>query len=83
MKTQVHKVTLLIVDHDDCGADGVKDVLENTRYPNRCIDPTVMDVQTQEVEWSDDHPLNMLDQQTAEYRRMFESPAATGGKTSG
>lgn len=58
-KTKVHLVTLVIVDHDDMGADEVKHVLEHTRYPNHCLDGMrVMEMRTGEVEWTDDHPLN-------------------------
>jgi len=58
MKTKVHKVILLIVDHDQLGADEVETVLENVRYPNDCLRPRVMSVETKEVDWDDDHPLN-------------------------
>lgn len=71
MATKVHKVTLLIVDHDQLGADGVREVIEPTRYPNHCIGPSVMDVETREVEWDDRHPLNRYDTMRAEFERMF------------
>jgi len=69
--TKIHKVTLLIVDHDDLGADGVKDVIENVHYPNHCIGPSVMQVDTREVEWTDDHPLNKRDTWRATFASMF------------
>jgi hypothetical protein len=68
---KVHKVTLMIVDHDGIGTDGVKTVIENTRYPNHCISPSVMAIETQTVEWSDDHPLNNTTKQRAEFDRLF------------
>lgn len=58
MKTQVHLVTLLIIDHDQLGAEGVKTEIENTRYANDCIGPSVIGTVTREVDWTDDHPLN-------------------------
>jgi hypothetical protein len=61
MKTKVHKVTILIVDHDrvsDLPGDELKHIIENARYPNRCISPSVMAIETREVEWDDAHPLN-------------------------
>lgn len=58
MKVKVHKVELLVVDMDGLGAEEVGEVLENARYPNHCIGPTVQAIETREVEWSDDHPLN-------------------------
>lgn len=69
--TKVHRVVLLIVDHDDMGASGVAQVIENARYPNRCVSPDVMEIETVQVEWSDDHPLNLRDTRMAEYERLF------------
>jgi len=52
-------VTLTIVDHDEIGAAEVSTVLENARYPNRCIYPNIYGVESFDVgEWDDDHPLN-------------------------
>jgi len=70
-KTYVYKVELLIVDHDGMGGDDIKDVLENTRYPNRCINPVVMNIERKEVDWNDDHPLNNHDTMKDEYNRLF------------
>jgi hypothetical protein len=55
---KVHKITVLVVDSDGLGADNVKIELENANYPNDCIYPKVVEIDTREVEWSDDHPLN-------------------------
>jgi hypothetical protein len=68
---QVHRVTLLIVDHDELGAAAVRNVLETARYPNHCIVPNVLALETRAVEWSDDHPLNQKRTQTAEVERLF------------
>lgn len=70
-RTKVHRIELLVIDHDDLGADGVRSVLENARYPNRCINPDVKRVETREVEWSDEHPLNYRDTADAAYRELF------------
>lgn len=77
---KIHKVTLLIVDDDDLGAASVKDEIENTNYPNDCIRPTVMEIDTREVVWSDDHPLNNSRTMLAEFRRLFgtEGPTQKG-----
>lgn len=72
---KVHRVTLLVVDFDDLGAIDVKDVLEETKYPNHCIGPIVMHVDTVEVEWSDEHPLNDCDTTRAEFERLFDTKA--------
>lgn len=56
---QVHKVTLIVFDFDEIGAESVKEVLENTKYPNHCINPEVKSVESKDIgEWDDDHPLN-------------------------
>jgi hypothetical protein len=71
---KVYKVTLCIVDHDEIDGDGIKDVIENVKYPNRCISPDVMKIESRDIgEWSDDHPLNKLDKFEAEYERLFGS----------
>ena len=69
---KVYKVELLIVDHDNVGGAGIVEVLENQKYPNYCISPNVMDVESAEIgEWSDDHPLNKIDTIQDEYNRLF------------
>jgi len=56
---KAHKVVLTIVDFDDLGADQIKEVIENQRWPNHCISPSVFSMTTADVgEWDDDHPLN-------------------------
>lgn len=68
---RVHKVTVLIVDHDEIGAAGVREHLQYTRYANHCMAPTVLAIETCEVEWSDKHPLNQKRTQAAEVERLF------------
>lgn len=52
-------VTMTIIDIDDIGPEEAQIVVENTRYPNRCINPDVREIRTFDVgEWGDDHPLN-------------------------
>lgn len=73
--TNVYRIVLLVVDHDRCGVDGVKDALENARFPNRCISPAVMSIEERTVDWSDEHPLNHYDTEKAEFERLFnDSP---------
>ncbi len=56
---KVHKVTLSIIDFDEVGPEEIKVILENTKYPNRCISPDVKKIETRDIgEWSDYHPLN-------------------------
>lgn len=76
MKTQVHRVEVLIVDTDDVGPDGVRRLLEHTRYPNRAISPHVMGIETRAVDWSDEHPLNRAATTEGAYRELFGERAA-------
>jgi hypothetical protein len=69
--TKVHRIVLCIVDHDDVGVDGVREALENAHYPNRCISPTVVSVDTRNVEWSDDHLLNQNGRTKIAFAEMF------------
>jgi len=69
---KVLKVTLMIVDHDAVGADGVRDVIENTKYPNWCIAPLVAGIEARDIgEWSDDNPLNHDITWPSEFNRLF------------
>lgn len=69
---KAHKVTLFIIDHDELGADEIKHVLENHKYPNHCMSPDVKSVETVDIgTWSDEHPLNIHDTASAEYQRLF------------
>ena len=68
---KVHKVVLLVVDTDNMGAEGIKEVVESERYPNRCISPHVIAVETRDIgEWTDAHPLNHSNSLN-EFRRLF------------
>lgn len=64
---KVHKVTLFIADFDDVGA-GIRDIIQDQRYPNHCISPKVVAIDTKEIEWADDHPLNSRQH----FQRAFE-----------
>ena len=69
----VHKVTVLIVDHDGLGAAGVRDELENTSYANHCMTPDVKNIKTQLIDYHDGHPLNssLQERNDVEYNRLF------------
>lgn len=69
---KAYKVELLVIDFDGLGADGIKETIENAKYPNYCISPTVKDIDSRDIgEWSDDHPLNKSSTADAEYRKLF------------
>jgi hypothetical protein len=70
-RTKVYKVTLLVVDHDEIGVDELKTVIENVNYPNDCIHPRVMGVETREVVWTNRHPLNMRGQTEGAFEALF------------
>lgn len=68
---KAYKIELLIVDHDDVGAD-IPSMIEDGHYPNHCLAPIVMSVQEADIgEWDDNHPLNKRDTMTWEYNRLF------------
>lgn len=77
---KAYKVTLLIVDHDEVGKDGIVENIENVRYPNRCISPNVMEIEEADIgEWSDDHLLNNGTTQEIEFERLFPIVKTTYG----
>jgi len=70
--TNVYKIELFVVDHDDIGADDIKETLENTRYPNRCISPHVINIEGRDIgDWDDSNPLNYTTTQKQELARLF------------
>lgn len=74
---KAHVVTLTIIDMDDIGAEEIKVVIENVHYPNRCISPDVVNIETADIgEWDDDHPLNSNVTASAEWQRLFPSLAS-------
>lgn len=69
---EVFKIELMIIDHDAVGKEGITALIEKARYPNRAIDPKVKKIESREVEWSDDHPLNKRDTHEAAYAELFK-----------
>jgi len=68
---KVYRVEVMVIDFDNIGPGGVKDVIEHTRYPNWAIHPEVKGIDTREVNWSDRHPLNIMDTADQAYRDLF------------
>lgn len=69
---KVYKIEAMFIDFDDLGEEDTKDLLENARYPNHIIGPSVVSMETRDIgEWRDDHPLNSRYGWKDEYRRMF------------
>ena len=53
---KAYRVELFIVNHDNLSSDEVIDVIENTKFPNRCIYPLVRRIEFADIgEWHDDH----------------------------
>lgn len=69
---EVHKIEIMVIDFDNVGADGIKSVIENAHYPNRCISPTIKSIETRAVYWSDDHPLNFRSTCDQAYKDLFK-----------
>lgn len=69
---KAYEITLRIIDFDGIGGDEISAVLENVKYPNRCISPTVREIREADIgEWSDDHPLNRAETADKEWSRLF------------
>lgn len=72
---KIHRVVLYVIDFDGLGAAEVQQVIENTKYPNRCISPSVSEVQTRDIgQWSDEHPLNQMSTAKATRDALFAQP---------
>ena len=67
----VYRVEVMVIDHDEVGPEGVKAAIENARYPNRCIHPEVMGIETRQVDWHEQHPLNLNTQMKDAFRKLF------------
>ena len=69
---KAYKIEILVIDHDGVGEEEIKQVLENARYPNRCISPDVKTIKSVDIgEWHDDHQLNKLDSCATAYHTYF------------
>jgi len=55
---KVFKIEIMFIDFDQLGEEEIRLLIENTHYPNHIIAPSVSKMESIEVEWSDDHPLN-------------------------
>ena len=72
-KMKAYKVEILVIDHDGLGGNGIREAFEDTKYPNRCIIPDVMAMESADIgEWHDEHPMNIS--VDAEYARLFGVP---------
>lgn len=69
---QVHRIVLSVVDLDEVGVEDIKDVIENQKYPNYCIHPEVVSIESANIgEWDDHHPLNRRDTAAGYFAAAF------------
>ena len=69
---KVYSVTIMVIDHDGLGEQDIRDVIENARNPNRCMNPVVMKAESVDIgEWHDNHPLNFKHSQYSEFDLLF------------
>lgn len=76
---KVFKIELMVVDFDDLGAEGIKEVLENTDYPNHCLDPRVKSCESRDIDMGscDEDSLLIVDvdEFSDKYDRLFAAPS--------
>ena len=67
-----YKVELLIINHEGLSEEGIKLELNNVTFPNDCLRPHVMTIDSRGIgEWADDHPLNRRDTMVKFYKDLF------------
>ena len=71
MRVKVYKIELCVIDFEALGESETKEIIESQKYPNYCIAPRVKAIESREVEWSDEHPLNKKATADQEYHRLF------------
>ena len=71
MKTEIHKITIMVADLDHLGADNVTVEIENARFPNDCVTLRVVSVETESIDFPDNHPLNQRSTWRAAFERLF------------
>lgn len=71
--TNVALLSVLVVDTDNIGVDQIVDQIENTRYANDCIAPSVLSAQLKRTKWEDDNPLNKRGKVAAAVKELFKT----------
>lgn len=65
---KAYKLEILVIDFEDCGESGIRDILSNCKY----INPHVKSVKSVDIgEWHNDHPLNKRDTCEQAYKQYF------------
>jgi hypothetical protein len=77
---KAHILTVVVIDFNELGAEGVVEDLQSTNFANDCIRPKVGKVETFELgEWEDGHPLNQSD--TDQLKWLRENPYLNGKRS--
>ena len=74
-KIKLIKIVAYHLDHDYDFDDAseVKDVLENTRYANHCLDDIqVLETKSVDIMFTDDHELNNMVVTKEQYEKYFK-----------
>ena len=72
-------VTMLVVDHDELGAEGIKGEIEANNWANDCIHPRMVDAVEVDIgEWEDSHPLNYANADLEPYLPVWATYAEWG-----
>jgi hypothetical protein len=64
---KVHKLTVLVIDHENYGVESCKQQLQDVDG----FHVSVLSSETAEVDWTDDHPLNKHDGRDAAVAALF------------
>ena len=64
---KAYKIEILVLDFEDSGEESIKETVENVRYLNA----EVMSIKSEDIEWSDDHPLNNCGTSARAYQDLF------------
>jgi hypothetical protein len=70
MKATVYKMTIMVIDFENMGEDGIKQVIEGCKYA--C--PDVLQSESRDVEWIDEHPLNNSTKSREAFYALFAAP---------
>lgn len=70
---KVYRVTLMVIDHDGIGQEGIRSNIEDTNYGNHWIAPVVMGCDCVDIgEWEDNNPLNYRTTRADAFRELFD-----------
>ena len=67
MLTKVYKIELMVIDTEGTSEADIRVMLENTKY----VYPSVMSIDSREIDYTDEHLLNNCYASKAEFHRLF------------